>query len=381
MLRFAVPFVFVICFELSAKETTNENLINRIETLESKLNSNAFSYDINLRAKVAESLSQQKLFLVQLERYEERLLFIEKEFFSISKKCCEKKSSKEFEEELKRLEKDYKELYRISEEANKNSLNAITTSNSNTVESIKTSLSTTSNIIYWVLGIFSALLTFASVAATIYGIYSNKKLNNISRTSEGAKSISTEAVENANKIKELYNSIKEEIAQNIDGMTLMHTDITLIHQYMDFKENYARLVEHNFDTKFEAERLVVDGKKLLTSLQDYYKQHESDETLANISYVASLIGVTLHCTTQYEEALEYFELSIETNIKKRADRLYNLVCCASQLFRKSNCQDLRYLNMVVSGFEQLAENQRLIEKLKGDSDLEETIDHVTQRLG
>lgn len=366
-LKTKAVFLFFLLFSTSVFSFSD--IEERMREVEKKLDSNAFSYDINLRARVAESLAQQDMLLEQVKGIELRLNSLEKAAYGASKNGGV--SDAFLSQELEKLREEYRLLYQNAQATHHEVLGAYNQTKSDTVASFQSTLKTTSDMVYWVLGIFAGVTGLLSIFATVYGISSNRKLNKISKVSSETKSESE-------RISTLYAKMKEEVEGNIESIKVTQEELMSIHDLIDLRENYQKLVDEDFSSKSATRRCLDDAKDTYNDLLELNCDNSTNIHRANISYLASIIGVMLHVLGEYEEAHIFFTKAVNFNVRNRPDRFYNLACGAARLYEKST--EEKYINEVIMCIEKLSPNQDMKDKLMEDPDLEKIKIIVEKKL-
>ena len=381
----ALFYHFVVLLTLSfsgsvdAKENGIELIIERVDKLEGMLNSNAFSYDINLRSEVSESLTKQKMLLELLKLMENRLIELEKRTSNSPTPINEK----ELKEAIKDLREEFKLLFSTNISIQKSTIENIESSLDKNFATIKLStdnaIASSDNIVYWVIYTFSALFV-------LFGAIASWKGNQISESSSEALTkvkIAASKMDNvinqAASAEEKYDGINEVVENNIIELNRItkesiniHAEINVLHEITDlrnFYNDYLTLEEK----KTSYDRIIIDASKLIKRLEEL---NDTFSKKANLSYVASILGNLYYIKDEFEKSYEFFELSLQNNVKDRPDRHHNIACLASILYERSGGGEESYLSVGRDNYYKLSGQPFELEKLESDKDFKFIFDII-----
>lgn len=385
--RFVIFFIVLLITPiLSANDITETDINLRLRALEKKSGSNLFSYDLELKKDVSRSITLQENLTEQLTRFETRLASLEFQFInslSNSTSSTEQNVMKvEYEKKMKVLHNDFVNKLKVSLNTQNNMIATMKYANDK-------ALGGAENFVYWLLYLFTFILTAVGVFITWRDIQSGKKIISIDeklieaeRSSKSSEESARKSEEYTRSIEELKNGSAKKIEKNVDEvkqlhleMNMLHQETISLHQVIDFRENYRRYI--NGETKGQS--ILEELTKSATDIINFIKGFENSNSYnnsANISNIASLLGVIYVRRFMLHDAYNSFLLSKETNVKNIKDRDYNLACVSSLLYIQSNRSSKVYFEQALKSYLEVSVDKKYLELLINDPDFSELVKEI-----
>ena len=357
--------VVLICLPLNTygdmKTQPPSAIEKRLEKVEGILKSNAFAYDINLRAKVAEVISQHKMLLRELDAIEKRLLALESK--PISTPVGDNISKADLDKGLEKAKKDYEALFKVATDFNEKALNSLKDINASNDSNSKKAISTANNFVIWILTFITILISL--VGGGGYAIWKalTKKVNDVKDA--------------AKVIEDTANDAEDKANLNLEDMEKIKQEIRVLQDYIDFKQNFNILLKDEFKPIYKCKRLIAESEALFDRLKSL---PDSEENEANKSYAASVIGVVSFMLKRYHDAYKYFELSMKHNIHERSDRYLNFASSAAKLYVESGRADKQYFNDSLSIAIKWKNEPEHLDELKQDKEILAIWDEIEEEL-
>lgn len=362
------------CARSSDSSVDNKNeisvLIAKVDALEGKLNSNAFSYDINLRAEVSASLTKQKMLLEQLKMFEMRLLEIESRTYN-NLKSNSSQAPINYNESIKSLREEFQLLFKSSNDFQSIALADVKSSTERAIGSAE-------HFVYWLIYSFTAIFALAGVYATWKGSKVAQDSNEAKQKVSNLDKLVSDVSEKAKNAEKEYDGLDSKVSKNIEELEEikedfieMREELKSMHALMDFRENFQKYMTN--ESKSEAKNIISIGTSLLSKIE---KLEDTFDNKANTSYVASVLGYLFYKLGDYLNSYKYFLLSKEVNVKNLLDRYHNVACLAAKLYIDSGKKDKQYLSEARKNYMELTKYSDELSALREDEYFEQIIDEM-----
>jgi len=387
--RFIIFFVVVFITPLlSATESTEIDL--RLKALEKKSGANLFSYDLELKKDVARSITLQENLTEQLTRFDTRLANLEFQFInSLSNSTSHIKQNTikvEYEKKIEELRKNLVTKLKMSLDTQNKMISTMKYANDK-------ALGGAENFVTWLLYFFTFIISAAGVLITWRDIQSGKKIVTIDdklkeaeESSKSSEESSKKALEYTHSIVELKNGSAQKIEKNVKEvkqlhkeMNALHQETISLHQVIDFRENYRRYIHEETKGKSILEELTKTAIDIIKFIQGFENSNSFNNS-ANISNIASLLGVIYFKRFMLHDAYNAFLLSKETNVKNLKDRDYNLACTSAQLYIQSNRESNLYFEQALKSYLEVMDDEEYLDILRGDPDFTELVEEIDKAI-
>ena len=351
ILLFFTSFI-VLADDIS--QIKNEDIHNRISRIETKIdNIVKFDYDPFIRDKISSYIALQETNRDSLIRLQSKIDSIEKSLRSPNSEFKELNDKVNHDVELIKAD-----LYRIlnsTKDLHQQQLNSIlavsNSSLSGALKSAQDADTRTSNI----FSILSITGTILAIGATLGAVYLSLFLKNISTTVGKAERVKED-------LDESYKELTKKVNNEIIELRLLRKEILLLHKLIDLKSNYS-LYKQRFSQKGKSTDNVKKqiNDKLLPLLSGYEKlkirwekvkdqrtidyENFIQEIDNNLSYCNAIQGMIFYREGEHKKAYSSFVIAQEFNSSMSTDRIYNLGCLASIMYKKYKEQ--HYLDITI----------------------------------
>ena len=349
------------CSYGASPTSSSATVEKRLEKIEGILKSNAFAYDINLSAKVAEAISQQNMLLRELDSIENRLLALESRSTPVPR--VDGISKVELDKELARLKKEYDTLFKTATDFNEKALKNLKEINDSNDSNSKKAIETANNFVTWVLTVITIFISLVGGGGFAIWKALTKKVNDVR---DAAKAI-----------EETADDAEDKATQNLDDMKKVKDEIRVLQEYIDFKQNFSILFKDNFKPIYKCKRLIADSEALFDRLKEL---PDSEENEANKSYAASVSGVLSFMIERYHDAYKYFEVAMKHNVHDRSDRYLNFASSAAKIYVMSERLEKSYFRDALNIVIRWIDDPERLEELKKDPEIAAIWDEIQEEL-
>ena len=315
----------------------------------------------------------------QLDRFEARLAKIETQLLSSWGNVTseERIQSKILDKKITQLKAEFLLLFESSVKIQDSVINSTKNSHQQAIDSAV-------NFVYWLIYTATAIIALGGVIITWKGIESNRIIQTAADESKKAEAAAKKALDYAKETKSTISEANNVVQNNIQDvqklhkeMTSLHLETKTLHQLMDFRENYRRHRAKEIRESKEEEALIKQASEIINEIKAL---DESFDNNANISYLASILGVLYYFKNMLSEAYSAFSLSKETNVKNLIDRPYNLACVTAKLYLASNKQVKEYFEISLNNYKELDKDKKYQEILRDDKDFKGIITEIDDAL-